>query len=184
MLSAVAVCSQALNLLRCDPIESLDDESSNGAIVAKAHYDTERKLMLARYRWNFAHKAEVLSPVSGAPQVEKYKYAFKIPQDCLSVVVVEDDPEARIYGDFIYSNNVEITVEYIENPDETKTPVWFDEALKYRLAFVFAVPMTGKTELADYFFNQCEIAVKEALRIDAQQSPVPAFRVPSLGGSR
>ena len=181
MLSDVAVCSQALNLLRCDPIESLDDENSNGAIVAKAHYDTERKLMLARYRWNFAHRAERLSPVSGAPQIEKYQYAFKIPQDCLSVIVVEEDPDARVYGDFIYSSYDAITVEYVENPDETKTPVWFDEALKYRLAFVFAVPMTGKTELADYFYNQSEIAVKEALRIDAQQSPVPAFRVSPLG---
>lgn len=184
MLSAVAVCSQALNLLRCDAIESLDDESSNGAIVAKAHYDTERKMMLARFRWNFAHKAEKLSPVSPAPQIERYRYAFKIPQDCLSVIVVEEDRDARIYGDFIYSNAEEITVEYIENPDETKTPVWFDEALKYRLAAVFAVPMTGKTELADHYFNQSEAAVKEALRIDAQQSPVPAFSMPPLGGYR
>ena len=183
MLSDVEICSGALSLLRCDPVSSLDDAETPEGIVAKTHYANERKLLLSRHRWNFAHRVEALSPLSLKPEDGRFDYAFVLPHGCLNVRTMSDR-HARIFGDLIYSGSPEITLEYTEAVVEEKSPVWFDEALKLRLAHVFAVPMTGKIELSDYFKNQAADALAEALRIDAQQSRPPAFAVGPLGGSR
>lgn len=183
MLSDVQICSAALSLLRCNPVSSLDDEGTQEGIIAKTHYAAERTLLLSRHRWNFAHRVVRLSHLSLKPEDIKYEYAYALPSDCLNVRTMSDS-HARIFGDCIYAFEHDLTLEYTEFVREEKTPVWFDEVLKLRLAHVFSVPMTGKIELADYFKNAADEAFAEALRIDAQQARPPAFNLGPIGGSR
>lgn len=82
--SIVDLCNSALQKLGATSISSLSDNSRE-ARQCNIAYDSNRRSELRKYRWNFAIKREILTPLSAAP-VFDYTYAFQIPSDCLRVL--------------------------------------------------------------------------------------------------
>jgi hypothetical protein len=146
------------------------DEPGAGAAVAKALYEPLYRAMLTRTYWRFAIKKQKLNLLSQTPQNE-YKYAYQLPTDNLKVERVYQVRKYQIFRDLIYTDILDIDIDYVYRVEESSLPAYFELAFTYKLASEFALSVTddvGKNQTYEAKFRE---AMGEAFAADAQQHP-------------
>ena len=74
----------------------------------------------------------------------------------------------------MYSDNTSIVLDYTYKPDESLLPAYFAELLEYRLASVFAIPITERATKGEYYASLAEKQLAKCKTIDSQMSPSSA----------
>lgn len=199
------ICSQALVLIRANPISSFL-ESSDAAAVCNILYNSFIKDIFSRYPWSFSKKTSTLARYSGAP-IKKYKYAYAMPNDCLRVwglysgdKLVEDyeicgenlDNKAHSIP-LILSNEESLTLDYNASVSEDLWPGYFLNYAIYALADLLAGPITDDDTIVDKMHrlaygapNENEKGGKFAIAAynDSQQNPSKSMDCDILIASR
>lgn len=159
--SSIDICSQALTLLRANPISSFSD-GTNEAEICTQLYNEFVKSILASYPWTFATKKAMLSREVGTP-VNEYKYMHIVPADALLVWAVFDSGQVGctpikdydIYASDgtrrIYSNYETLYADYTAHTSEANWPPYFTQFVIHALAGHLAVPVTHNESLAQYY---------------------------------
>lgn len=159
--SNIDICSQALTLLRADPISSFAD-GSNEADICNQLYEDFVKSLFAAYPWTFATKKARLNLESTAP-INEYKYAFIVPSEALLVWAVFDSEQTGIapISDYdiyasdgtrrIYTNRSPLYADYTVYLDEANWPPYFTQFAVHALAAHLAMPVTHNVTLAEYY---------------------------------
>lgn len=159
--SEIDICSQALTLLRANPISSFSD-GTNEAEICDQLYDDFVKSLLASYPWTFATKKSQLSRETGTP-VNEYRYMHIVPAEALLVWAVFDSSAVgcvpiRDYDIYasdgtrrIYSNYETLYADYTAHVDEANWPPYFVQFVVHALAAHLAVPVTHNEGLAQYY---------------------------------
>lgn len=171
--SDIQLASNALILLGHNPIASFT-EATSGAEVASNLFTHSYRSILTQHRWRFATKQQVLARLSESPE-SVYNYQFQMPVDLLYLIRPVRGKNYEVYEDKIYSNDLEMTVEYIYEIASDRLPSYYAKMFEYYLASQFAIPITGDIEIASYYTQQYEKALIKAKFADSSQRPNDAF---------
>jgi len=170
--SAISLSSNALLLLGHEPIASFEDGTS-GATIAANLYENSYLSQLTNHRWRFATKKGRLARLTTSPESE-YQYAFQMPSDCIYLIKASV-ADYQVYGDQLYTNNLEVDVDYTYRVKEDKLPPYFTKMLEFFLAAQFAVSLTGDIEKGKYFSMLYITELKRAKFADSTQTPQDTF---------
>lgn len=150
MASTVGICNSALIKLGAGTIMSLTEGSRNANLCLE-QYDKQRDDLLRGHVWNFAIARTKLARLSAVPTYG-FSYAFQLPADWLRTIEVHDNDGGRgavryrIEGRQVLSDASELWLKYIARvEDPNRMDASFREALAWRLAADFAVPITQST---------------------------------------
>jgi hypothetical protein len=171
--TSIDLASNALLLIGEETISSFTDDST-AALVAANLYELTFESLLTLHPWRFASKQATLSRLTDTP-VTDWAYAYQLPADFMVAQHIDDATEMyQIYGDKLYSDNTTVILDYTFKPDESFLPAYFAELLEYRLAAVFAIPITESATKGDYYAQLGERQLTKAKTIDSQMSPSSA----------
>lgn len=183
----IAICNQALRLLRADTITALN-QGTNEADICNAFYSDFVNDILTRYPWSFATKKALLTATT-APTTE-WTYGHTYPAEALRLWALYNTTQARAApiaeydifspstGRVIMSEQSTLYADYTVYRDEQYWPGYFVQFAIYAFAALIAVPVTDQTDLAEGLHqaawgarNENELGGKYgvAVRMDAMQ---------------
>lgn len=169
MASDIDICSNALQMIGAGSINSFDDPGA-GASVAKALYEPLLEALLTRTYWRFATKKQKLNLLSQTP-LNDYRYSYQIPTDCLKVERVYQVKNYQIFRDLIYTDILDIDIDYVYRMDSSLMPSYFVLAFTYKLASEFALAVTDDANKNQLYEQKYMMALSEAYAADAMQHP-------------
>jgi hypothetical protein len=162
MATDVSICSQAMVLLRAEPIASLSDDQNEAQILNTIYPDFARWI-LGMYPWSFATKKRQLNQDVVAP-IAEYKYSHIIPSEALMLWAVFPNAGANPIRDYdiygveggrrIYSNHPALFADYTVYTAEPNWPPYFVQFAIAALAGYSAVAITGSQALAEQYNRQ------------------------------
>ena len=168
LTSKIQLISNALVLLGGTPIASLTD-GTTGATLGANLFENTYIALLQNHRWRFAVKTQQLSRLTATPNTD-YQYAFAMPND-FKYAVKGSSNMYEVYDSEIHCNDREFKLEYVRRVDEDALPAYFSKALEYELASIFAIPLTGDINKADYYKREFTDAIRKAKFADSTQYP-------------
>lgn len=171
-VSSVSISSNALLLLGHTPISSFED-GSTGSIIAKNLYEQSYLSLLTGHRWRFSVKKAKLARLTTAP-LDEYLYAFQLPSDHLYLIKTTST-SYQVYGDKLYTNDLEVSIDYTYRVMEDLLPPYFVKMLEFFLAQQFAVSLTGSMDKGNYFARMYQFESKKAKFADSTQTPQDTF---------
>ncbi len=174
MSNDIEICSNALLLLGHDTISSFT-EGTTGSKVAANLYPLTYRSLLSSHRWRFAVGKMTLSRLVDVP-LNEWTYAYQLPADYINAIKVYPASDYEIYEDKLYSNMNTVDLDYIFEPEESKLPPYFEEALELRLASKFAFPVTSNKSTGDLYNTMFEMQLRKAKFLDSQARPQVALQ--------
>ena len=175
MAGLLEIYNTALYRVKETPLVSVTDNSRAAVAVARS-YDIQRPALLRRYRWQFATRRQVLSPLATDPPFG-FKRQFQLPADVLTVVAAgPDDQTGRFVmtgpsGEYKVENNRIMTdweVVYLvyikDETDPTKFDPLFVDALAWLIAADLALAIGADRELHLTASEQASRAILAARR--------------------
>lgn len=172
MAQKIEMISNAMILIGAAPISSLD-EGTEGLVGASLYENVYRGL-LASHTWRFATKKARLARLTDAP-LNEYSYQYQLPSDIITIVKVDGYTEYEVYGDKIYSNYPELSIDYRYRVDETLLPDYFVLTLQFLLAAQFAIPITDNSQRAQVYQGMYEDQLRRSKGIDSMARPSDAI---------
>jgi hypothetical protein len=169
MASDIDIASNALQMIGAGSINSFDEPGA-GAAVAKALYEPLLEAMLTRTYWRFAIKKQKLNLLSQTP-LNEWKYAYQLPTDNLKVERVYQVRRYQVFRDLIYTDILDIDIDYVYRVDTSLLPAYFVLAFTYNLASEFALSVTDNEKKNALYEQKFREAQGEAFAADAQQHP-------------
>lgn len=172
--SKIDIINQALNFLGEAPIDSVESGGDVG-LSAEITYDITLTTLLAGTKWRFATKQASLPQVTGL-STKRYPYAFALPNDLLYLQQTQDRSyRYEIYGNELYTNEHEVTIDYTVQPDESTFPAYFVSAFKYELAKQICLTLSRSNTLLQLSMQAAAMSLKEAQYLDSSQRPSTKF---------
>jgi len=171
--SDIALASNAMLLLGGSTIASFTDGSAEAEIAANL-FEHSYKSTLSGHRWRFAVKQVKLARLTATPEA-LFSYQFQLPTDILYLFRTIDNQRYEVYGDRLYSNATEVTIEYVYDIESDKVPSYFAKMFEFYLASQFAIPLTGDLDKASYYKSEYEKALTRAKFLDSSSRPNQTF---------
>lgn len=182
------ITNVALQLLGADTIGAFADDSATAEICNATYEDTVRKL-LTEAPWRFAIKEVDLGTEDATEPLTKWEERFALPTSgtllkVLGVFVDNSPIDYEVVGQFIHCDRVDAdnpVCRYIFRADTDDFSPMFVQALQFRLAAIWAVPITDSASKAEYYDAKAERVIQRAKTSDAQQDtarrlPVGRFK--------
>jgi hypothetical protein len=171
-LSQIALCSRALLKLGGTTITSFDEGTAEAEIAANL-YPSARDALLSAHPWSFATAQQRL-PVLAAEPIADFSKAFQLPANFLRALSAGGEVrghglEYRIAERRLHANTDGVVLTYIFRPAEIDFPPFFDQALIFRLAAEFCIPLTESTSRSETLYRLADQEFQRAKTIDAQQ---------------
>lgn len=178
MTTAIEMCSRALVKIGAGRIQSFT-EGTDEASAADALYALTRDSTLSSYPWVFAFEQAPLVRQLPAPTAD-YAWSYALPADLLIVRSLGATGRGRgavyrIAGGVVQTDAEEVVVTYTRRVPEEEMPAYFQAALVAVLAAELVIPLTESTARWQGLQQRAETMLREARRIDAQQSTPPAI---------
>lgn len=174
--SNVSICNTALTALSSSRIVALTEDSEN-ARKCNAIFETVRDDLLEQHNWNFAKRQKALGLLTTSPILD-WDFSFQLPTDCIRVMRLQYDADFQVYGDKLYTNESEATIEYfaqITNPAEFSKG--FVSALAARIARDLAYGISQSSTVQAAMEVNYKAALANAKASDAQAgTPQPVRR--------
>jgi len=168
--TSIDLASNALLLIGEETISSFTDDTT-AALVAANLYAPTYEGLLTQHPWRFASTKAQLARLVEAP-INQWKYAFQLPSDFLVAQHVDKgNDNFQIYADKLYTDQPTMILDYTYKPDESYLPAYFTELLEYKLASIFAIPITESATKADYYTSIANTQLTKAKTIDSQSTP-------------
>ena len=176
-LSKIEICNHALLKIGADTIASLDiNQNDTEAVVRSAKlcsvlFKQSLDETLRTYKWNSALKRYKLNRLSEEPAF-KFKYKYQLPNDCIRVINVYDDPKAYddrtewvVEGRTILCDYENVYISCVSRPtDVSKLDAFLTRAVIQNLAIKLAVPMQLDQTMQNNLIQEYEGVILPAAR--------------------
>lgn len=181
----ISISNKALTKCGAGTIASFT-EGSHEANVCSTMYETTKQGLLYYTFWNFAIIKQAMNRLNETPSDKNFTYVHSLPGDIIRIKSVFNDQglyldEYAVEGQKIYSNYQTLFLEYVQDMDEDKFPVFFVEALVAKVAYEINEAITGIGTLNDRLLNDFNIKLRAARIADGQENPptnvMPAGRL-------
>jgi hypothetical protein len=186
------VCNLALARLGVNrQIVDITADSTQEAILARLHFNTDVDVVLSAFPWEFARRYNGLVVVSGSlgsPVNADWAFAYRRPADCVferrivgerGVAVNPTSPPFALSSDtdggLILSNEPNAVLEYTYRPAcaASAGDALFIEALIWKLGASLAAPLTRIPGKSEECFKQFEGVVARAYDVQRPGNPGP-----------
>jgi len=172
MATQVDIANSALTKMGAPPIMSFDDAIKTARTI-KNSFNACYQAVLRAHIWKCATKRAILAPLIAAPAYE-YTYAFQKPSDWIRNIDFDDDPEYRMEGQLILSNDSPLYMRYIYDIGAEQVSLLDSlcaEAVACYLAWTISYTITQDAQLRDQMWKDYKKVVAEAKSIDAKDMP-------------
>jgi len=178
----IEVAQKAMVLVGLEPLASFTDQTDE-ALVANTIFEDVVEDCLAQHNWNFATGQKTLSRLTAVP-VDRWDAAYALPTSPAVVqvqtVTIDDQPQQYdIYERYIYINaevSEDVVLNYIYRPETQYWPPAFTMWVIFRLASVFALSVTRKSDVAKSYVDLAEAQFRRAKSRDSQQVTTQGLR--------
>jgi hypothetical protein len=177
-------------MIGADQITSFDGGSPEEDL-AKQLYEEFVQAELGSFDWNFAKKTLLLSRNTAAPtNSDKWDASYRIDTAFITVrsVWVNGSPiEYEIQENAVLCNasvDDAVYMEGITRPDEGSWPPYFQAAMIFKLAMIFAGSLSRDGQLVAAIEQQYSVQWRKAKAMDSQSMTSPALRTSRLVGVR
>jgi len=171
--SDVALASNAMVLLGGSSIASFEEASTESQIASNL-FEHSYKSILSGHRWRFATKQKKLARLTLVPEAE-FSYMFQMPSDLLYLIRIIDTQNYEVYGDKLYTNSLEATIEYVYDVKSDLVPSYWAKMFEFYLASQFAIPLTGDIDKASFYGQEYQKALIKAKFLDSSSRPGQTF---------
>jgi hypothetical protein len=168
MASKINVISNALLLIGDKTISTLNEGTAR-ALVASNLYDSIYESELASHPWGFARTLATLSLTTQASEIDTWDNVYQLPTDFITLYRFHPIGDYEVYGDKIYTNLTNVTIDYTAKVQEAGWPGYFQAMMQYALAKDFAVSIRENTEMASYMTKMYLGAAQKARAYDSKQ---------------
>ena len=171
MASKTAIANRALSKLGEARVSNIDTDNNKPAKVIRFMYDIVRDAMLTAYPWNFAIKRVQIAADADTP-AWGYNKQYTLPTDFLALLEIRGNPEYRLEGGFILTNEgAPIYIKYIARIENSGLfdPL-FVEAFATRMAFEGCEEITQSNTKKEALLRDYDMIVKQAYASNAIQS--------------
>ena len=151
----------ALTKLGQKRIVNVETDTTEEAKVCRVWYEPTLKELLRSHEWNFAIDRALLNQHVSAPITDDYDYQYELPNDCVRVLDMPDNPLAPyvIEGNLLLTNEDEVKIRYIKKIVDTQL---YDSSFVIALADLLALKLCDKIKTS--------ATNKETLRRDYKDS--------------
>lgn len=178
-LRKLDLINKALILLGDTPIVSLEEDDGAGAMAARELYeDAVRDCFVDNYKFRFSVKQFKLNQLQDPPIDANdggYSYAYSLPSDFLTVVKLNTSQHFEIYGNELRCDGDNLILDYVSRVDEAMWPPYFVTMVTYRLASLFAMPVTDSESSAGKWNEMYEVRKRSARATDSKSTPNRPF---------
>lgn len=185
MASITAICNLALGWLGANPINSLDDESTE-AKLCKANWPVSRDACLEDRAWTFATTDVQLAPLATSPSTN-YAYGFKIPTNSIRILRAGGvtDYRDKLQWEKQLNNIVcDSSVLYIKHIVRIEDPQRFSpafvQAVAAKLSMDMAIAITESKSIFDAMALMYEHKLQSAAATDGMQGRAEKFTADQL----
>ncbi len=188
----IAICSDALVLLGEEGIDSFSG-SGAGKIVSRARFAPVANLLLSAHPWDFTKRVGLLNRLADPiPAAIEYTGAYRLPADLLRLVrpivsTVAITDAWQVVGTTLYLDaevNDTVSIEYHAAVDEALWPPSFREAMVYRLAAEFCLPIREDARSQQAWMQMADAHLRMAKHTHAVQAPRPPLVTGRLAARR
>jgi len=162
------------------PIQNSIEEHPQ-AILMNNYYELARDSVLEAHEWSFANATKELSIAEESSINGNWSYCFTLPNDCISPRAIIDmsdnkekkfDPGIDSTGEkVIYTNTNPCLLRYTKRvTNETFFTARFVNALAFYLAYLSAQVITGSNNKKNTNLQDYQIAIREAIVLDARKT--------------
>ena len=162
------------------PIQNSIEEHPQ-AILMNNYYELARDSVLEAHDWTFANATKELSIAEESSINGNWQFCFTLPNDCISpraVVDMFDNKEKKYEPGIdsagqkvIYTNTNPCLLKYTKRvTNETFYTAKFVNALAFYLAYLSAQVITGSNNKKNTNLQDYQIAIREAIVLDARKT--------------
>lgn len=173
MASKTDIANRALFKVGERRVSNVETTDTEAAKTINELYDTVRDTVLSSYPWNFAIKRVSLAPDATAPAWQ-WDYAYTMPADFLSLILVKDNPEYDFEGGKVLTDEGKtLYIKYIARIDNTGdySPV-FVEAFAALLAVESVEKITQSNTKKAALQQEYQQILAKAYMVDAIENPI------------
>jgi len=152
MATKIDTISNALLLIGDKPLNSLNEPGYRAQVVSNL-YDNIYESELISHTWAFARKLQQLALTTIEPAIGQWTTVYQLPTDLISVMRVVPSVDYEIYGDKLYCNVGELTLDYYSKIDESMWPGYFAKLMEYAIAKEIAIPIREDSNAAQLFYS-------------------------------
>lgn len=175
MASKPQIISLAFNLLGKPPVN--DPTTGNPIEQAAADvYDLLLIDILTCHPWRFAMLTRELAKLAAKPPVDRWQFAFQLPSDLLLPYRTEPIMDYEIFENKMYTNNSEVTLDYLAKVDESRFPSYFTQLMVDELASRIAMLVTQNIQIEIERAKRALRTMLRAKNADSQQMPNPRIQ--------
>lgn len=193
-MDKISLVNVALGRIGVAAVDSLE-EKSQAARTVNQFYDNVLLGLLRRFAWSFAARMQELALVDNV--YGKYKFAYRVPTDCVMVRRLYDgkfiyyprDNKFKIIGDkdgkVLLTDIDKAVIEY--TAEVTDTEVFDDafvEVFTWKLAGEMALSLTGNEQLMQTCLSAYNSYMREAEGLDAQEENIARRKMDRLARAR
>ncbi len=172
-MSAISICSNALQLLGDDPIASFTENTKRARLCANLWPQT-RDWLFRQHTWTCLRRTVVL-PAEATAYSTDWDYSYVLPGDWVRTVQVGERGERTDFeqqGRRILTDRATLPLVYIAAIED---PAQWDDALvdvaSAEMAARLAYPVTQSASLAQAKRQEANYALRVAKAISGQDSP-------------
>lgn len=170
-----------------------ESENTQEAIQCGLYWDSSRRMALRDFPWNFAQRRAWLASVDVPSGYEReYRYAYKLPEDCLKALEVKEGGERKVRF-VVAADRMLLTdaqdallcytadVEQVDDFDDM-----FAQAMSRKLAAMIVVPLlknnAQKVQELEQLYRAAIPLAMEADAGEGQEAEKPDSWLESRGG--
>ena len=181
--SDVQVVNMALVQIGEQPITALTDDTPR-AKAANVIYADLRDTVLSAFPWLGATKRVRLAQLTSTP-LFGFTKEYQLPSDYLRLLRVDGNPDFRIEGRKIVSDDSTIQILYIyQISDIVEMSTLFRQSLAARLACDLASNLRDEERMATTMWELYRLKIAEAKFVESTESPDQAFETRTWTGAR
>lgn len=172
--TAIAICSNALQELGDDPINSFALAEGKRARTAGNLWPQVRNALMRAHPWTCLRRMAVLAPTNETPDMD-WGYKFRLPSDWLRPLQIGERSspiDHEIIGSHIYANTNVLPVKYIARIEDPAS--WDDLLVDLATAFMawrLAYPITQSTTLSQEKRDTYSAMLRQAKSTNGQDNP-------------
>lgn len=179
-MSKVQIFNIALNILGVsNPIENSNSDD-NRAILLRNYYSLARDYVLKDFDWNFASTFKRLSMIDDKNKLNKFKYCYNYPNDCICARDLFEDNNFILQKFEIGTNKNQNKVIFCDTNNailrytkrielEKLYTSEFSMALAYYLASLTSNVITGSLQKGEIAYEKYTQILKHAKLLNAQE---------------
>lgn len=161
-LTDVDICNRSLVSLGARTISSLTADGTDKSLAIATLYEHVKLMVLCMHDWRFSMAKEQLARLVDTP-IGEWEYAYQLPSGMVSGPRAvfntsgqgaEPFTEFEIFGDKLFTDALEIYIDFQQDVDEARMPPWFVSLLVLALAGMSGKLVTDSDGLVTNFLQR------------------------------